>query len=98
MSSSPPAPARFEITVDGTPIQARAGQTLAAVLLAHRHRAWRSTRQAGQPRGLFCGIGICYDCLATVNDVPNVRACLAEAQPGDEVRTQEGTGHDARAC
>jgi aerobic-type carbon monoxide dehydrogenase small subunit (CoxS/CutS family) len=43
---------------------------------------------------VFCGIGVCFDCLATVNGVPNQRACLVEARPGDEVVTQEGAGHD----
>jgi hypothetical protein len=42
---------------------------------------------------VFCGIGVCFDCLVTVNGQPSVRACLAEARPGDRVETQQGTGH-----
>ncbi|MFD2351610.1 2Fe-2S iron-sulfur cluster-binding protein [Nonomuraea ferruginea] len=41
----------------------------------------------GRPRGLFCGIGVCFDCLISVNGGPVERACLAEARPGDEVTT-----------
>ena len=43
---------------------------------------------------MFCGIGVCFDCLVTVNDRPGLRACLVTLQPGDAIRTQEGTGHD----
>ncbi len=43
---------------------------------------------------MFCGIGVCFDCLVTVNGRPNQRACLVPARPGDDIRTQEGTGHE----
>lgn len=48
----------------------------------------------GRPaEGAFCGIGSCFECLATVNGRPNLRACLLPARPGDAVTTQEGNGH-----
>jgi hypothetical protein len=87
-------PERFEITLDGEAVPVEAGQTVAAALIASGRRAWRRTRRGGQPRGVFCGIGVCFDCLATVNGVPNQRACLVEARPGDQVTTQQGAGHD----
>ncbi|MDS1271141.1 (2Fe-2S)-binding protein [Lipingzhangella sp. LS1_29] len=98
MSTPARPPGNFEITVDGEPVPARRGQSLAAALFASGRASWRRTRGDGRPRGLFCGIGVCFDCLATVNGIPNVRVCLAEAQPGDTIHTQEGTGHDARGC
>jgi predicted molibdopterin-dependent oxidoreductase YjgC len=81
-----------EVTFDGRPLPVRPGQTVAAVLLAAGVRSWRTTRVAGRPRGLFCGIGACFDCLVTVNGTPSVRACLTEARPGDVITTQEGAG------
>ncbi|MEU2157216.1 (2Fe-2S)-binding protein [Streptomyces sp. NPDC019396] len=84
----------YEITFDGRPIRALPGQTVAAALWAAGILAWRTTRVNGVPRGAFCGIGVCYDCLATINGRPNQRACLAPARPGDTITTQEGTGHD----
>ena len=69
------------------------GQTVAAALMAADKRSWRSTRVEGRPRGLFCGIGICFDCLVIVDGKPNQRACLELAGDGMQVRTQEGTGH-----
>ncbi|HEU0243552.1 MAG TPA: (2Fe-2S)-binding protein [Candidatus Limnocylindrales bacterium] len=85
--------ATFTITFDGAAIEVEEGQTIAAALIAAGRRSWRTTRVAGAPRGAFCGIGVCFDCLATVNGRPNVRACLATARPGDAVTTQDGTGH-----
>ena len=84
--------AGFEITFDGTPVPCRDGWTVGAALTAAGVRSWRTTRHGGRPRGLFCGIGICFDCLVTVNGQPSLRACLVPAAPGDDVRTQEGTG------
>jgi aerobic-type carbon monoxide dehydrogenase small subunit (CoxS/CutS family) len=84
----------FTVTLDGRDIEALPGQTVAAALWAAGVMSWRTTRGEGRPRGVFCGIGVCYDCLVTVNDRPNQRACLVPLHPGDAIRTQEGTGHD----
>lgn len=85
-------PPEFEISFDGTPIPCRDGWTIGAALTAAGIRSWRTTRHGQRSRGLFCGIGICFDCLITVNGQPSLRACLVPARPDDEVRTQEGTG------
>jgi len=77
---------------DGEPVVAAPGQTIAAALLADGRRVLRRTRVTGAPRGIFCGIGACFDCLVVVNGRPGVRACLAEPAEGDDVRTQEGAG------
>ena len=78
---------------DGRPVPFRSGQTIGAALVAAGIHSWRTTRQHARPRGIFCGIGICYDCLLTVNGRPNRRACLELAASGLTVASQEGTGH-----
>ena len=78
---------------DGTPYRAQEGQTIAAALMAHRIKSWRLTRVDDQPRGILCGIGVCFDCLITLNGEPNVRACMTRVEQGDDLRSQEGTGH-----
>jgi predicted molibdopterin-dependent oxidoreductase YjgC len=75
------------IMVDGVPLQAYLGETIAGVLLANGRRAWRHT-EGGEPRGLFCGMGICFDCLVTVDGVPNVRACITPVVAGMAVETE----------
>ena len=82
---------------DGREIPYLEGQTIGAALVGSGIKSWRRTRVTGRPRGLFCGIGVCFDCLVVVDGGPNRRACLVPAQPGMVVRTQEGTGHDVRA-
>ncbi|MEV0587717.1 (2Fe-2S)-binding protein [Nonomuraea sp. NPDC050310] len=77
----------FEITVDGRPVPVRPGQSIGAALHAAGIRSWRRTRFGARPRGLFCGIGVCFDCLLSVNGAPEQRACLVEARPGDSVST-----------
>jgi hypothetical protein len=73
------------ITFDGEPVPIRPGETIAAALLRSGRRSWRVSRVDGRPRGLFCGIGICYDCLVVVAGQGTVRACQRLAEPGDEV-------------
>lgn len=80
---------------DGRTIPFVAGQSIGAALTAAGVRSWRTTRDAGRPRGLFCGIGVCFDCLVVVDGHPNERACLVPARCGAVVTSQEGTGHGA---
>lgn len=80
----------MKITVNGRPVEARPGQTVAAVLLTNGHPSWRTTRHHSRPRGLFCGIGTCHDCLVVVNGTPDVRACQRTIHEGDTITTQQG--------
>lgn len=82
----------FEVEIDGTLRQAFEGETVASVMLANGERTLRNTRKAHEPRGIFCGIGVCYDCLVVVDGRSNVRACMTRAIPRMKVQTQEGIG------
>jgi D-hydroxyproline dehydrogenase subunit gamma len=81
------------ITVDGEPLTGAGGQTIAGVLLASGRRTWRRS-PSGTARGVFCGIGVCFDCLVTVNGVRDVRACRRRARDGDAVTTQSRAEED----
>jgi 2Fe-2S iron-sulfur cluster binding domain len=85
---------KVAFSFDGAPMTAEAGQTLGAALLATGVRSWRRTRSGGRPRGLFCGIGACFDCLVDVNEDRAVRACLVLVREGDEVHTSASVGVD----
>jgi predicted molibdopterin-dependent oxidoreductase YjgC len=76
------------ITVNGASMRAYLGETIAGTLLANGQRAWRRT-ETGEPRGLFCGMGICFDCMVTVNGVSNVRACITPVADGMVVETEQ---------
>lgn len=75
----------FTFDFDGTPIAAHPGETIGAALLAAGVRTLRTTRVGERPRGLFCGIGACFDCLVRVEGLGVVRACLAPARPDGRV-------------
>ena len=82
--------ASVSLTVDGQQVDALPGQTVAAALMATGRDSWRTTRRADRPRGVFCGIGACFDCLVVVNGTPDVRACQRTIAPGDTITTQTG--------
>jgi predicted molibdopterin-dependent oxidoreductase YjgC len=78
-----------EIVLDGRPVEAYEGETVAAVLLAQGEIATRTT-VSGEPRGIFCGIGVCFDCLVVVDGVPNTRECMTWVRDGMQVAHQGG--------
>lgn len=79
---------QITISIDGRSVVAFAGETVAAVLLAEGIRTFRQTAKTGEGRGLFCGMGICYDCLVTMDGIANLRACLTPATPGCAIETR----------
>lgn len=76
-----------QITVDGETIQAYEGESLAVALMASGRRAFRHTHPGGHPRGIFCGIGVCFDCVVTVDELAHIRACLTPVRDGMQVVT-----------
>ncbi|MET8989644.1 (2Fe-2S)-binding protein [Nonomuraea wenchangensis] len=84
----------YHMTFRGAVVPAEPGQSVGAALVAAGIRDWRSTRKGGRPRGLFCGIGVCFDCLITVNGVPDRRACLTPAADGLHLTDTPVTAED----
>jgi len=78
---------RIEIEVDGARLPAFLGETVATALIAAGRRGFRRTERFGTARGVYCGIGLCFDCLVTVEGAGRVRACQTPAAPGMRVRT-----------
>jgi predicted molibdopterin-dependent oxidoreductase YjgC len=78
-------------TLDGEPIRACEGDTIAAALYASGIRAWRRSHY-GDERGLLCGIGYCFDCLVTVDGRPDIRACQTLVKEGMVVTTNLNRG------
>lgn len=70
------------ITVDGAPVGAYEGESIATALLASGRRTFRQTRRTGAPRGLFCGMGVCYDCTVHVAGTGEVRSCVTPVEAG----------------
>jgi len=89
-----PAPEAGEVTilVDGRPLRALEGEPIAAALLAAGISVFRTTRKRQEPRGYYCGLGRCTDCVMTVNGVPHVRTCVTPVEDGMRVDTPQGLG------
>lgn len=81
-----------QIKVDGEPIEAIAGEPIAAALMAAGKTVFRHTQQRREARGVYCAIGRCTDCMMVVDGVPNVRTCVTPVRAGMSVCTQEGLG------
>jgi ferredoxin len=79
--------APFTFLCDGAPVPAHPGETVATALLAAGRSVLRRSERAQEARGLFCGMGSCFECRVTVDGRPNQRACMTPARPGLDVRT-----------
>jgi D-hydroxyproline dehydrogenase subunit gamma len=79
------------VTVDGGPVAAYVGETVATVLFAEGSPETRTT-VGGSPRGVFCGMGVCFDCLVVVDGTPNTRACMTWVRDGMRIEHQAGLG------
>jgi D-hydroxyproline dehydrogenase subunit gamma len=75
------------VTVNGKPVRAHRGASVHAALLAAGLRALRKSHRLYDPRGVFCGMGVCYECLVTINGQPNQRACMRLVEPDMEILT-----------
>ena len=82
-----------EITVDGVKIKALEGEPIAAALLAWGKDKSRLTPGYNHPRGIFCAIGRCTDCVMIVDGVPGVRTCVTPVKDQMEVKTQTAHGN-----
>jgi len=78
----------FEIKIDGERILAYEGETIATALLAAGKRMCRNTTKRQEPRGIYCGIGICFECRMIVDGILNTRVCQTLATPNCKVQTQ----------
>ena len=78
------------LSVDGRPIEARAGDSVAAALLAAGVQTCRTTPVSGAPRAPFCMMGVCFDCLVTIDGVGNRQGCLVRVAEGMQVAIQRG--------
>jgi predicted molibdopterin-dependent oxidoreductase YjgC len=80
------------VLFDGEPLQALAGESIATTLRAHGISISRTMPETGSPRGFFCGVGRCPDCMMTVDRVLNVRACVTPVHDGMVIETQRELG------
>jgi predicted molibdopterin-dependent oxidoreductase YjgC len=75
--------AKVTIFVNGRALQCRERMSVAAVLLeAEAGARFHFSRRLHEPRSLFCGMGICFECLVTVDGRPERRGCMIQVRDG----------------
>ena len=84
------APATVHVTIDGRPYAARAGDSVAATLLAAGATYCRTTPVSGAARAPYCMMGVCFDCLVVVDGVGNRQGCMVRVRDGMRIETQRG--------
>ena len=75
---------------DGKVLEGYEGEPIAMALKANDIEIHRYTTKLHKPRGIFCSIGRCTDCVMVVDGVPNVRTCMTALKEGMRVQTQYG--------
>ena len=84
---------KVRFTFDGESIEAVEGETIAVALYAAGKSTLRTTQRKSEPRGLFCNMGVCFECLVEVDNHANLRACQTVVRAGMQVKTQRGFGY-----
>lgn len=89
-TSAGAAGAAVRLTIDGHPIEARLGDSVAAALIAAGREVCRTTPVSGAARAPYCLMGVCFECLVMIDGVGNRQGCLTPVREGMRVQTQQG--------
>ena len=87
---------QLEFFVDGKPVPALEGETVAAAMIAAGLLTSRFTASKGERRGYYCGMGVCWECVMVVDGQRSIRTCRTFARPDMYVETQVDAGGDVR--
>ena len=85
----------IHIYFNGQPYQALTGDSIASALLANGIRTLRLSEKNQEPRGIYCGIGHCFECRVTVNGIPSIRACITPVQDQMMIESQRRSVHES---
>lgn len=77
---SPPSTPLLTMTIDGQPVTAERGETVASVMMRQPEPACRNSPVHGSPRAAFCMMGVCFDCLAIIDGASSRQTCLVAVE------------------
>jgi sarcosine oxidase subunit alpha len=83
-----PQSSAIQVEIDGQVVSAYAGETVATVLMVSGSRTFTQANAYNLARTLFCGMGVCHQCLVTVDGIRDVRACMTKIRPGMKIETR----------
>ena len=79
--------AQISLIVDGNRVPAYQGETIAAAMLASGFRTMRYTRRGHEPRSLYCGMGVCFECVVRIEGLASARSCMTPVVDGMKIWT-----------
>jgi len=85
-----PGSAAVTVLVDGLPVAAEAGESVASVLLRQRDGLSRTSPVSESPRAPFCMMGVCFECLVEIEGLGSVQGCLTTVRDGMRIARQQG--------
>ena len=85
---------KIQFTFDGQSMEGFEDEPIAIALRSNGVLIHRYTTRRNEPRGMFCAIGRCTDCIMVVDGKPNIRTCVEPLKEGMKVETQHGNGPD----
>jgi D-hydroxyproline dehydrogenase subunit gamma len=81
---------RIAVLIDGAPFEGRQGDNVATVLLLAGKSSCRRNFVSGEPRGPYCMMGICFECLVRVDGIDGLQACMTPIRRGMHIETSLG--------
>ncbi|AWV05620.1 (2Fe-2S)-binding protein (plasmid) [Burkholderia sp. JP2-270] len=88
--SSPAEDGKVTVFIDGKRVSAERGEPVAAVIVREAEPVTRTTPRSGSPRGPFCMMGVCFECLAVVDGIASTQTCLTVVRDGMRIERQHG--------
>jgi predicted molibdopterin-dependent oxidoreductase YjgC len=85
-----PGPQAVTIFIDGRPVAAELGESVAAVLLRQQEGWSRTTPVSQSPRAPYCMMGVCFECLVEIDGQGSVQSCLTPVAGGMRIARQHG--------
>lgn len=85
-----PGPAAVTVHIDGHPVLAEAGESVAAVLLRQAESWSRTTPVSQSRRAPYCMMGVCFECLVEIDGYGSVQGCLTPVRDGMRIVRQQG--------
>lgn len=85
-----PGPQAVTIFIDGRPVTAELGESVAAVLLRQQEGWSRTTPVSQSPRAPYCMMGVCFECLVEIDGQGSAQSCLTPVANGMRIARQQG--------
>jgi hypothetical protein len=76
------------VYVEGNPIEVSPNDTAASAALRAGLSFTRTSPVTGEKRAPYCMMGICFECLMTIDGIASRQACMVPVRPGMRIERQ----------